>query len=65
MRLAPLGHELEGVHVWSEMNTRADASSRLQESGVTTQGLGNAKRGLLAERGVEVWSFLKHLKDTV
>ena len=63
MHLAPLGHELEGVHVWSETNTLADALSRVQESGVAPQGLGNAK--LLAERGVEAWSFLKHLKDTM
>ena len=35
----------------------------MQESGVTPQRLGNAKRGLLAERGVEALSFLKHFKD--
>ena len=33
MHLAPLDHEFEGVHIWSEMNTLADALSRVAESG--------------------------------
>ena len=47
------------------MNTLADALSRVAESGVAPQGLSNARQGLLAKRGAETWTFLKHLKDTV
>ena len=52
MHLALLGHELERVHIWSETNRLA-------------QGLSSARQGLLAKRGAETWTFLKHLKDTV
>ena len=65
MHLAPLGHELEGVHIWSEMNTLADALSRMAETGVSPGGLGNARHDLLARRDAEAWTFLKHLKDSL
>ena len=67
MHLVPLGHELEGIHIWSEieMNTVTDALSRVAESGVTPEGLGSARQAPLAKRGAEAWTFLKHLKDTL
>ena len=34
MHLAPLGHDLIGVHIWSEANTLADLLSRVAESGI-------------------------------
>ena len=64
MHLAPLGHELE-IHIWSEMNKLADALSRVAESGVTPDSLGNAREAPLAKRGAEAWTFLKHLKGTL
>ena len=65
MHLAPLGHELEEIHIWSDMNKLADALSRVAESGVTPQVLGSAREAPLAKRGAEAWTFLKHLKDTL
>ena len=53
------------MHIWSEMNTLADALSRVAESGMAPQGLSSARHGLLAKRGAETWTFLKHLKDSV
>ena len=47
------------------MNTLADALSRVAESGVAPQGLSSARQGVLAKRGAETKTFLKHLKDTV
>ena len=65
MHLAPLGHELVGVHIWSEANTLADGLSRVAELGVMPEGLVNARHELLARRDAEVWKFLKHLKDNL
>ena len=65
MHLAPLGHELVGVHIWSEANTLADGLSRVAEFGVMPEGLVNARHELLARRDAEVWKFLKHLKDNL
>ena len=31
MHVAPLGHELVGVHIWSEANTLADGLSRVAQ----------------------------------
>ena len=62
MHLAPLGHELEGVHIWRE---KRHALSRVAESGVAPQGLSSVRQGVPAKRGAESWTFLKHLKDTV
>ena len=33
LHLAPMGHELVGFHVWSEVNVMADALSRVGERG--------------------------------
>ena len=49
----------------SETNTLVDALSRVAESGVTPEGLGSARQGLLAKRGAEAWTFLNRLKDTL
>ena len=59
MHLAPVGHELEEVHIWSEMNTLADALSRVAESRVAPQGLSSARQGLLAKRSAETWTFFE------
>ena len=63
MLLAPLGHDLIGVHIWSEANTLADLLSRVAESGVMPDGLGNARHDVLARRDAEIWTFLQNSKD--
>ena len=65
MHLAPLGHELVGVHIWSEANTLADGLSRVAELGVMLEGLVNARHELLARRDAEKWKCLRHLKDNL
>ena len=56
--LAPLGHELTGVHIWSEANALADELSRLDDLGATPAALGDARRGELAPRQASAWQVL-------
>ena len=63
MHLAPLGHDLIGVHIGSEANTLADLLSRVAESGIIPDGLGNARHDVLARRDAEIWTFLQNSKD--
>ena len=47
MLLAPLGHELIGIHVWSEANELADTLSRLQPGEQAPSALAGAVRGTI------------------
>ena len=58
MYLAPLGHEICGIHVWSEANVLADALSRLSQGGRVPQILTHARREDIAPRGPEAWMCL-------
>ena len=61
--LAPMGHELVGIHVWSEMNMVSDALSRVGERGSLPPELHHSRRELLSPRGPSMWTCLKSLRD--
>ena len=66
LHLAPLGHELVGIHVWSEENVLADALSRI--GGDLTprpESLRHARMEMLRPRGPSDWICLNSLKDVV
>ena len=62
LHLAPLGHDLNSVHVWSEVYTTADALSRMAEHGQVPQELQSSRREVLGPRGrhsVDILEFVK------
>ena len=44
LHLVPLGHELVGIHVWSEVNVLADALSRIGNHTTVPGGLRHVRR---------------------
>ena len=61
----PLGHELVGIHVWSEVNVIADALSRMGEHGLVPPELCQSRREFLKPRGPSEWTCLKCLKEAL
>ena len=51
--LAPLGHDLSGIHVRSKVNTTPDAFSRMAEHGQMPLELQPSRRELLGPRGAK------------
>ena len=70
LHLAPLGHELVGIHVWSEENVLADALSRIGEGPIgdhtpRPESLRHARMEMLRSRGPSDWICLNSRKDVV
>ena len=63
--LAPLGHELIGIHVWSEVNVLADALSRIDDCTSLPIRLREVRREVLGPRGPSEWVCLKTLQDAM
>ena len=66
LHLAPLAHELVGIHVWSEENVLADSLSRI--GGDLTprpESLRHARMEMLRPREPSDWICLNSLKDVV
>ena len=65
LHLAPMGHELVGIHIWSEVNVTADAfeQGRVNE-GHCLQSCVHSRREVLSPRGVSEWICLKTLRGT-
>ena len=63
LHLAPLGHELVGIHVWSEVNVLADALSRIGNRTTVPEGLRHVRRETLRSRGPPDWVCLGTLQD--
>ena len=59
LHLAPLGHELIGIHVWSEVNVLADALSRIDDCTSLPTRLREVRREVLSPRGPSEWVCLK------
>ena len=65
LHLAPLGHELVGIHVWSEVNVIADALSRMGEHEPVPPELHQSRREFLKPRGPSRWTCLKCLREAL
>ena len=69
LHLAPQGHELVGIHVWSEENVLADAPSRIgevQRSHAQARKFAPCAHGNVAHQGgPSDWICLNNLKDVV
>ena len=65
LHFAPMGHELVGIHVWSEVNVMADALSRVGERGSLPPELHQSRREMLSPRGPSEWTCLKFLRDAL
>ena len=59
LHLAPLGHELVFIHVWSEVNVLADALSRIDDCTSLPIRLREVRREVLSPRGPSEWVCLK------
>ena len=58
LHLAPLGHELRGIHVWSEVNVLADALSRVAAGAALPSQLQGVPHQVLAPRDHRAWQCL-------
>ena len=63
LHLVPLGHELAGIHVWSEVNVLEDALSRIGNRTTVPKGLRHVRRETLRSWGPPDWVCLGTLQD--
>ena len=63
LHLAPLGHELVGIHVWSEVNVLAE--SRIGHRTTVPEGLRHVRRKTLRSRGPPDWVCFGTLQDVM
>ena len=56
--LAPLGHEVRGIHVWSELNGVADALSRVASGAAMPPQVQGVEHQALAARDLRAWKCL-------
>ena len=61
LHLAPMGHDLSGIHVWSEVNTTADALSRMAEHGQVPRN-SNAHGGRFRAPSVDILECMRRKK---
>ena len=66
VHLAPLGHDLSGIHAWSEVNTTADALSRMAEARASATGTPKITEGGVGPSrapSVDILEFVKKKRE--
>ena len=62
LHLAPIGHDLRGIHIWSEVNVLADGLSRVGFGEQVHGRLNTVPWQYMASRGWETWRVLGRIK---